>query len=58
MKDIERITELERKQDIIMKYLHAHDRMFKHMNDKIDLVKGLTSVNSTMLKAIENIIKV
>ena len=58
MKDTERIAELERKLDIIMEYLIAHDRMFRHMNDKIDLVKGLTSVNSTMLKAIENIIKV
>ena len=58
MKDTERIAELERKLDIIMKYLAAHDRMFKHMNDKIDLVKGLTSVNSNMLNAIENIIKV
>ena len=58
MKDTERIAELERKMDIVMEYLSAHDRMFRHMNDKIDLVKGLTSVNSTMLKAIENIIKV
>ena len=58
MKDTDRIADLERKLDIIMEYLSAHDRMFKHMNDKIDLVKGLTSVNSTMLNAIEKIIKV
>ena len=58
MKDTDRIAELERKLDIIIEYLIAHDRMFRHMNDKIDLVKGLTSVNSNMLNAIENIIKV
>ena len=58
MEDTDRIAELERKLDIIMEYLIAHDRMFRHMNDKIDLVKGLSSVNSTMLKAIENIIRV
>ena len=49
MKDTERIAELERKMDIIMNNLDAHDRM---LNSKIDLVRDLTKINSRLLKKI------
>jgi len=52
MSELERIEELERKVDIIMKYLDGHDRMFKVMDEKADTIRELSLLNSSLLKKI------
>jgi len=52
MKDTERIAELERKMDIMIKYLEVHDKLFDSTNSKIHLVQRLTRINSRLIHEI------